>query len=545
MADTQNATAQNATAQNATAQTDPPQIVDNIVLYAILSSIKILKPLKNNTTLLARDPVIVITVDDNVVYTSKKLNMKVLPLLEVNREICFKTSSTIKIEIIRPSRNIITKKQHILGVHQGKILNLIGKDIKCDLKDGTEDVTGLTLTFVSSSLDDIIKKIEASTSGLDHGNIKTISAFVDTGSSLAVPLGQALDIIAKLTKKLSNIVHPILSISCSVLLSAYQVIKAQTKQDETVQKLVEALKDMLLACQDCHILPEFSKPGNAIENMAYLIVEVGALLEKYNLKCFAARALKAVISPEMQIQINELQEKVDQTKHIFQREINIGTRLRVEKIYGVIETKEQRAWFLNLEQYIQWKQKVDSFLWISGKRSGKTILSSTIIQDIQEHCANIYGDGEKQPLLHALQSCLQELMLQFEHIYLVLDALDECAENEIKNLLLWIESNYQNKTERLHFLATSRDSHVIKQYLKDIEHMVLDSNSDIQRYLESIFQNDKLFPGLGSLIKQEIKDTLSSKANGMFQWVILQLNELEECNTQDDLDKNWEKEQFN
>ncbi|TFK31521.1 hypothetical protein BDQ12DRAFT_729485 [Crucibulum laeve] len=172
-------------------------------------------------------------------------------------------------------------------------------------------------------MDDIIKKIEASTSGLDHKKIKTFSGFLDTGSSLAVPLGQALDIIASLTKKLSN-VHPILGISCSVLLSVYEVIKAQIKHDENVQKLVEALKDMLLCCQNCYDLPEFTKPGNAIEKMAILTVDIGVLLEKYNHACLIVRAWKSVMSPEMQIQVEKLHARVLETKKDFQLQITIG-----------------------------------------------------------------------------------------------------------------------------------------------------------------------------------------------------------------------------
>ncbi|TFK31361.1 hypothetical protein BDQ12DRAFT_694271 [Crucibulum laeve] len=99
MANIQNTTAQNAPAQNATAQTDPPQIVNNTMLHAVLSrAIKILKPLKKITTRLAPDHVLVIMVDDNMVYTSKNLDAMAISVLEVNWDICFKASSTIKIE---------------------------------------------------------------------------------------------------------------------------------------------------------------------------------------------------------------------------------------------------------------------------------------------------------------------------------------------------------------------------------------------------------------------------------------------------------------
>jgi len=49
-------------------------------------------------------------------------------------------------------------------------------------------------------------------------------------------------------------------------------------------------------------------------------------------------------------------------------------------------------WFLESEQYAKWKASPSSFLWLHGiPGCGKTILSSTVIEDILQHCTNDPG----------------------------------------------------------------------------------------------------------------------------------------------------------
>ena len=44
-------------------------------------------------------------------------------------------------------------------------------------------------------------------------------------------------------------------------------------------------------------------------------------------------------------------------------------------------------WFLESDQYTEWKTDAASFLWLYGiPGCGKTILSSTILQNVLQHC---------------------------------------------------------------------------------------------------------------------------------------------------------------
>jgi hypothetical protein len=49
-------------------------------------------------------------------------------------------------------------------------------------------------------------------------------------------------------------------------------------------------------------------------------------------------------------------------------------------------------WFLESDKYSAWKTNPASFLWLYGiPRCGKTILSSTIVQNVLKYCANDPG----------------------------------------------------------------------------------------------------------------------------------------------------------
>jgi hypothetical protein len=46
------------------------------------------------------------------------------------------------------------------------------------------------------------------------------------------------------------------------------------------------------------------------------------------------------------------------------------------------------------------------------------------------------GNGQRQPSLHALLEVLQQIMQEFPHIYIVIDALDECSRRaELTDIL--------------------------------------------------------------------------------------------------------------
>ena len=160
-------------------------------------------------------------------------------------------------------------------------------------------------------------------------------------------------------------------------------------------------------------------------------------------------------------------------------------------------------WFLESGAFIEWKREKKSFLWLYGiPGCGKTILSSSIVEDIIRHCevsnafAVLYfyfdfNDAEKQrdeDLLRSLvsQLCLRssavpaeleslytscmngarqpscqmllvtllQMMTPFEEVFIIIDALDESVAKP--ELLAAIEEIFECEKTNLHILITSR-----------------------------------------------------------------------------------------
>ncbi|RYO92150.1 hypothetical protein DL762_001808 [Monosporascus cannonballus] len=131
-------------------------------------------------------------------------------------------------------------------------------------------------------------------------------------------------------------------------------------------------------------------------------------------------------------------------------------------------------WFLQSPAYSSWKRERNSFLWLNGKPGcGKTVLSSTILEDLQTSVSRIptllyfYFDfndtmkqslesmvrtliyqlyfkspdeldtlysscesGKSQPSIDSRCNTLQHMMQQAGEVWIVLDALDECPTRQ-------------------------------------------------------------------------------------------------------------------
>jgi NACHT domain len=161
------------------------------------------------------------------------------------------------------------------------------------------------------------------------------------------------------------------------------------------------------------------------------------------------------------------------------------------------------TWFIESKQFADWKTNPDSFLWIHGiPGCGKTILSSTITEDVIRHynlnpaLAVVYFyfdfndierqfhekmirsiitqlsiqsesipraleslfsskmDGRQQPMAGELLTTLRQMVRGFDESLIILVALDECRDRQ--QLLASIEEIVGWKREGLHILATSR-----------------------------------------------------------------------------------------
>jgi hypothetical protein len=134
---------------------------------------------------------------------------------------------------------------------------------------------------------------------------------------------------------------------------------------------------------------------------------------------------------------------------------------------------------------------------------------------LYQYCHN----GRSQPSVESLQSILFTILEAFGDVYIVLDALDECAER--KELLKWIKDMTSWKKGKLHLLGTSRPVEDIAKYLRSLDphHVCMMEDLvtyDIEKYIDGILHQDDAFEHWDSEVKAAIKKKLLENAGGMY-----------------------------
>jgi hypothetical protein len=233
---------------------------------------------------------------------------------------------------------------------------------------------------------------------------------------------------------------------------------------------------------------------------------------------------------------------------------------------------ETGLWLLESAKFAEWKERAASRLWLYGiPGCGKTILSSTIIEHLLQHChdnasmvtAYFYFDfndaqkqdpelmlrsllsqllqrsfmipkgidalfsssdnGQRQPSPHALLEVTPQVMQQFTHAYIVLDALDECTQRQ--ELMDVLETVAGWQLDNMHLLMTSRKERDIESsvesYVEEEDTVCLQRDvvdRDIQRYVQQRLTDDKKLAkwNKDAAVRQEIEDALMQGARGMY-----------------------------
>jgi Cdc6-like AAA superfamily ATPase len=227
------------------------------------------------------------------------------------------------------------------------------------------------------------------------------------------------------------------------------------------------------------------------------------------------------------------------------------------------------AWFLRSEAFTRWRNQ-SSLIWLHGKAGcGKTVLSSTIITEIQktlptskmaiayfyfdfnnidkqkpdnmirsliaqlsgqstkpfrrlESLFSSCGNGERQPDMENLMEVLKDIIECLDETSIVLDALDECSERE--ELFKRISEVQTWKPQQFHLLVTSRRLPDIEEALAPltnsqdrvcIQSKVVDA--DILAYVNERLQNDQRLSRWRNKpqVQEEIRSQLMEKADGM------------------------------
>ncbi|KAI4734701.1 hypothetical protein E4T50_14779 [Aureobasidium sp. EXF-12298] len=227
-------------------------------------------------------------------------------------------------------------------------------------------------------------------------------------------------------------------------------------------------------------------------------------------------------------------------------------------------------WFVKGELFTAFKEGKVPFLWLSGiPGCGKTILSSSIIEDLQ-HDSSVpsavllyfyfnFADIQKQTLENALRSllwqltsCTESSFREVEQLYesckngqcqpstqsvtqkletvlqaagrvmIVLDALDECTTR--RDLLQWLTETAAKDSSSIQIIATSRKEYDIEvtfaKWLTDdvmLSIRQLEVDKDIQSYVHHRIRSDPRLDRWGNkpIVQMQIEVELMKRAQGM------------------------------
>jgi hypothetical protein len=139
----------------------------------------------------------------------------------------------------------------------------------------------------------------------------------------------------------------------------------------------------------------------------------------------------------------------------------------------------------------------------------------TVLTKLYHSC----HDGGSQPSVESLQATLLLILEAFDDVYIVLDALDECAER--KDVPKWIKQMTSWRKGKLHLLATSRPEEDIAKDLRllDPDHVNIKQDlvsRDVERYINNLLYDEDSFCQWGDEMKANIRKTVLESAEGMY-----------------------------
>lgn len=135
--------------------------------------------------------------------------------------------------------------------------------------------------------------------------------------------------------------------------------------------------------------------------------------------------------------------------------------------------------------------------------------------------------GQQTPTHDGQLAMLKEAVSGFDHLYLVIDALDECPnkEGEREKLLKVIESIHGWNSTSVHIMATSRKESDIADHFRGVNRINgpiteicaqnKDVQEDIKKYLRLRLEH-KSFSRWKPGLKNEVRVSLAARADGMY-----------------------------
>ncbi|PYH73951.1 uncharacterized protein BO88DRAFT_484802 [Aspergillus vadensis CBS 113365] len=241
-------------------------------------------------------------------------------------------------------------------------------------------------------------------------------------------------------------------------------------------------------------------------------------------------------------------------------------------------------WFLNLPEYKEWKITPGKICWLYGAVGcGKSVLCSTVIQDIEEFCESDpsrkfaywyfqFSNDETQKVYNMIRSILRQLMprtlpssiinLWEEHsprgskpqqqkfadildvvlessqgeVFLILDALDECpatGDDGRSSLLQFIVELLGKHQSKMHILATSRPEPDIRSRLELYQSVDLETGlgQDVETFVRDQVAHGRLREW-GESVKKRTLEKLLDIPERRFRWADLQIKRLQGSKTE-------------
>ncbi|KAJ7584525.1 ankyrin repeat-containing domain protein [Mycena floridula] len=288
--------------------------------------------------------------------------------------------------------------------------------------------------------------------------------------------------------------------------------------------------------------------------------------------------------PAVRQRVDNLIEHVIDTKRIEKRKEFLDWISKLDFQATQIETFAKHApgtgdWFFKKPEFIDWREGKTKFLWCPGiPGAGKTILSSIIIDHLRSISSPapavlyIYCDYTRQSDQTPIQllgsilkqlvqyhPCISDHLLDLHHshssqttfpdvgelftalqteasfhecVYIIVDALDECSEDN-QTRELFFPTNSQgilSLPDHVHLLITSRDIFSIAQEYHDEPKIPIEAHQeDLQTYIKGRIITDIKLKRLvkGDItLEAEIVDQVIFKAAGMFLQARLHLDSL-------------------
>ncbi|KAF5556935.1 hypothetical protein FMEXI_989 [Fusarium mexicanum] len=236
------------------------------------------------------------------------------------------------------------------------------------------------------------------------------------------------------------------------------------------------------------------------------------------------------------------------------------------------------SWMLRSHHWADWLASNTRCLWIHGiPGSGKTILASWLIENVQGHCHRVstenvpctsvyyycyFGHHQDEappflrwviaqlsrqanvvstlihdlfrrggePSIPELLDALEQILQVFSCAYIVIDAVDESdPRDELLEVIHTLVTDL--RFSNLQLLVTSREYIDIERVMENVSIPVPMANElveqDIRLHVQSILRSNPKLRCWPDDLLIEVEDAVSTKAKGMFRWAVCQLHELQ------------------